>query len=336
MLRIGDIHLDHRTVFAPLAGITNLPLRLLAKEAGCGLVCSEMVSANGLVYGAAKTHQMLESTPAEKPLSLQIFGSDPAIMAEAARIVEQSGADILDINFGCSVRKILKGNAGAALMQDPGKSAALLLAVRKAVSIPLTIKIRSGWDQSGDQAVAVSRIAQDCGVDAIAVHPRTTRQAFRGRADWSLIKKIKAVVTVPVIGNGDITCADDALRMLRQTGCDAVMVGRAAIGNPLIFSQINAALAGDQPKPVTHRERINMMLRYVHDSVAHLGEKRTCFMLRSRLAWFVKGLPQATRFRQAIRRISSEQEAVALILQFSEILENQITDAPENPARLQA
>jgi tRNA-dihydrouridine synthase B len=323
-MQIGSIHIDNLTVLAPLAGITNLPMRLLAKDAGCGLVCSEMVSANGLVYGAAKTRQMLESTPAEKPLSLQIFGSDPAVMAEAARIVEASGADILDINCGCSVKKILKSDAGAALMKDLPRTAAILKSVRQAIRIPMTLKIRSGWDESGQQAIELSCIAQDCGADAIAVHPRTARQGFRGRADWSLINHIKTLLTIPVIGNGDVTCAEDALRLKAETGCDAVMVGRAAIGHPLIFAQINDLLAGRPMRPVTIQDRIQVMIRYVKDSVQHLGETRTCYMLRSRLAWFVKGLPCATRFRQSIRSIASEQEALALITAFADAVGPQI------------
>ena len=189
-MKIGAVETDNFSVLAPLAGITNLPMRLIAKRAGCGLVCSEMISSNGLVYNSGKTIQMLDSVPEEKPLSVQIFGANPDLMAEAARIVQDSGADIVDINFGCSVKKILKSNSGSALMKDPHLAGRILDRVRRAVTIPLTIKIRSGWDPSGQQALDIARLAEDCGVDAIAVHPRTAVQGFRGKADWSIIARV--------------------------------------------------------------------------------------------------------------------------------------------------
>jgi len=317
-MKIGSVKTDNFTVLAPLAGITNLPLRLLAKRAGCGLVCSEMISANGLVYGSGKTVQLLESIPEEKPLSVQIFGSDPPIMAEAARIVQDSGADIVDINFGCSVKKILKGNSGSALMKEPPLARRILESVRKAVTIPLTIKIRSGWEPSGKQAVEIARLAEDCGVDAIAVHPRTATQGFRGEADWSIIAAVIHALTIPVIGNGDVTTPADALRMINETGCDGVMVGRAAIGNPRIFSEILAAAQGQPSTLPNDAQRIDMMIGYLQDSVRYLGEETACRMMRSRLCWFVKGMRNAGQFRNSIRFIASEKEAMDLIRQYAE------------------
>jgi tRNA-dihydrouridine synthase B len=315
-MKIGTITLDNPTVLAPLAGITNLPMRLLARSAGCALVYSEMISANGLVYGTAKTGQLLASAPEEKPLNVQLFGSDPTMLAEAAQKAAAAGADMVDINFGCAVKKILKSGSGVALMRDLPKAAALLTAVRAAVTIPLTVKMRAGWDPSGDEALALARIAEGCGVDAVAVHPRTARQGFSGRADWSLISRIKGSVHIPVIGNGDVTTAEDAARMLTQTGCDAVMVGRAAIGNPFIFEQIRDLLAGRATRAVAPRKRFAAMECYVRSSVACLGEQRACFLLRSRLGWFVKGLPGASAFRQAIRPITSEAQAMTLLKAF--------------------
>jgi nifR3 family TIM-barrel protein len=317
-MKIGGVQTGNFTVMAPLAGITNLPMRLLAKRAGCGLVCSEMISSNGLVYGSAKTVQLLDSTPEEQPLSVQIFGSDPRIMADAARIVQDAGADIVDINFGCSVRKILKSNAGAALMKDPSLSRDILTAVRKAVTIPLTIKIRAGWEPAGDQAMQIARLAEDCGVDAITVHPRTATQGFRGQADWSIIGALKRVLRIPVIGNGDVTCPEEALRMRAETGCDGVMVGRAAIGNPMIFGQILASVRGRQPVAPGEGQRIDMMLAYLRDSVRYLGERTACRMMRSRLCWFVKGMRNAGQFRNAIRFITTEDEARQLIRQYAD------------------
>ncbi len=320
VFQIGPIVLDNPTVLAPLAGITNLPFRLMAKEAGCALVYSEMVSSHGLVYGSGKTERIMETCPHEKPVAIQIFGADPSMMAEAARLVQASGADILDINFGCAVRKILKSGSGAALMKDPDRAEALLTEVRKAVDIPLTIKIRSGWDRSGDQALHIARIAEDCGVDAVAVHPRTAGQGFSGRADWSVIARVKSAVAIPVIGNGDVETPEDALRMLHQTGCDAVMIGRAAVGAPWLFSQVLAALAGAPPQAPDTEARMALMRRYLRESVAYLGEEKACPMMRSRLGWFIRGLPYSALFRNAIKHISAEAEALRIIDAFAAFL----------------
>jgi len=316
MLKIADLKLDNITVLAPLAGITNLPMRLIAKEAGCGLVCSEMVSANGLVYQSKKTQRIIESTPAEKPLSVQIFGSDPAIMADAARIVADAGVDILDINFGCSVRKILKSGSGAALMKSPGQTQAVLQSVRSAVQIPLTIKIRTGWQKNGQDARTIAKIAEDAGVDAIAIHPRLATQAFKGCADWNVIADIKSRVSIPVIGNGDVVTAHDALAMINHTKCDAVMIGRGAVGNPWIFGQISELMATGGFEAPDLAAKFRIMKRYLRASVAYLGEVHACYMMRSRLAWFVKGLPHAKNFRESIKQISTEAQALELITQY--------------------
>ena len=312
-MQIGNLTLDNNVILAPLAGITNLPFRLLAKEAGCGLVCSEMISSHGLVYRSGKTEKMLDSTPEEKPLSVQIFGAKPDILAEAAAIVESSGADIVDINFGCSVRKVLRTGSGAALMKTPDLAEDLLKAVRRVIRIPLTIKIRSGWDPSGAQALNISEIAENCGVDAITVHPRTAGQLFSGRADWSIIAAVKERVSIPVIGNGDIMSANDAVRMLAETGCDAVMIGRKAIGNPAIFSRVLAQINGDEENAEDISQRFDLMIRYLQASVEYIGEEQACRMMRSRLGWFTKGLHKSSHFREAIKHLSSEKEGVELI-----------------------
>ena len=315
-LKIGSVEIENPAVLAPLAGITDLPFRRLAKEAGCGLVYSEMVSANGLIYRQARTWELVAVEDRERPVAVQIFGADPAVVAEAGRLVEQAGADILDINFGCSVKKIVKTGSGVALMQDAPRAASLLAAVRRAVRLPLTIKIRSGWDPSGAQALDIARIAVDCGVDAIAVHPRTAPQGFRGRADWSLIAKIKETVPVPVIGNGDVITAEDACRMQRQTNCDAVMIGRRAIGNPWIFSQFLAKTENRKPPSVSIDDRFRIIRNYVRAMVDHYGEVRACRMLRSRLGWFVKAMPESSRFRSEIRHLDSEGETMERIEDF--------------------
>ena len=312
-MQIGSLTLDNNTILAPLAGITNLPFRLMAKTSGCGLVCSEMISANGLVYRSAKTERLLDSAPAEKPLSVQIFGSDPGIMAEAAAIVESKGADIVDINFGCSVRKVVKTGSGVALMRNPDLAKALLKAVRNAVRIPLTIKIRSGWDASGREAHDIAGIAQDCGVDAVTVHPRTAGQQFRGRADWSIIAAVKRSLDIPVIGNGDIVSGRAAQKMLKETACDAVMIGRKAIGNPAIFSRIIARLNGEEPVPQDLDHRFDIMAHYFKASVDYIGEETACRMMRSRLGWFTRGMRNSSKFRESIKHLSSRDEGLELI-----------------------
>lgn len=320
-MKIGAVALDNNTVFAPMAGFTNLPMRILAKEQGCGLVCSEMVSAKGLVQKGRKTLDMLKSDAKEKPLSVQIFGGEPEVMSDAAAVVEATGADIIDINFGCSVKKVLKTGAGSALMKDPEMAGRIISAVRRTVAVPLTIKIRSGWDPSGDQALTLGKIAQDRGADAVTVHPRTAGQGFSGTADWSLIARVKKALAIPVIGNGDITAAEHALEMLETTGCDAVMVGRAALGNPWIFSQIQALLRGSGIRPVQQADRFALMVRFVEESFAFLGEKQAAFMLRGRLGWFAKGLPHAGAFRRSLRYISSKNEALERIHAYGNALE---------------
>ena len=323
-MKIGSVTLDNITILAPLSGINNLPFRLLAKEEGCALVYSEMISSNGLVRRAKKTELLLESVPKEKPISVQIFGADPSTMAEAARIVESSGADILDINFGCSVKKIVKTGSGVALMKDPEKAEELIKAVRKSINIPFSIKIRAGWNKSGEQAFKISKIAEANGVDAIAVHPRTATQGFKGSPDWSIIYKIKKMISIPVIGNGDIVTPEDAIRMIDETGCDAVMIGRSAIGNPWIFSQILSLISDHNVPLVDIALRFETMKRYLKDSIKYFGEKKACYMMRSRLGWFSKGLSHSSRFRSAIKNISSENEAMAIIKAYEDSLQNDL------------
>jgi len=325
-VKIGSLQINNITVLAPLAGITNLPFRLLAKDSGCGLVCSEMISANGLIRNSEKTMKMLDSHPEEKPLSVQIFGNDPATMAEAARIVESSGADMLDINLGCPVKKVVKTGSGVALMKEPEKVEKLIMSVRESITIPLSIKIRTGWDQTGNQAFKIARIAEFRGVNAISVHPRTASQGFGGKADWSIISEIKKAVAIPVIGNGDLNKPEDVIKMKSETGCDAVMIGRAAIGSPWIFSQVLKLIRGEKVSPVELSHRFETMLRYLKASVEYFGEKKACAMMRSRLGWFVKGLPYSSKFRESIKHIKDEDEAICLIKAYN----SSLMDIPHN------
>jgi nifR3 family TIM-barrel protein len=316
-MKINHLKMNGKTFLAPLAGITNLPFRLLVKQCGCAVVCSEMISAKGIFYNSKKTLTLLSSKKEEAPLSVQLFGSDPDTMARAATFVQELGvADIIDINFGCSVKKVVKQGAGVALMKDPGQSGLLLAAVRRATHLPLTIKIRSGWDPSGQDAFKMAQIAQDTGVDAIIMHPRTATQAFKGKANWNLIRDLKQQVSIPVIGNGDINNVEDAAEMITHTGCDAVMVGRAAMKNPFICSQIDAFLKTGSYQTPSKCDIFKAMTRLTEMYVVYFGETPACKMLRSRLSWFVKGLPGCSAFRQELSRINSKTHALALIKEF--------------------
>ncbi len=319
-MKIGNLQIDNITVLAPLAGITHLPFRRMVREIGCGLVCSEMISANGLVYGSGKSRNMLETDADEKPVSFQIFGADPGIMADAAVMAAESGADIVDINCGCSVKKILKSGAGSALMKNPETARAIFTSVRQAIRVPLTIKIRGGWEPSGRDALYFARIAEDCGVDAIALHPRTATQGFTGISDWALIARLKQQARIPVIGNGDIAQPEDAVRMMARTGCDGVMVGRAAMGNPWIFSQIHDLMTNGSYSSVTLDQRFAAMKQFAAASVAYFGELTACRMMRSRLTWLVKGLPGASRFRESITKIRTLEEAGQLMGGYFDLL----------------
>ncbi len=317
LMKIKNLKIHGKTFLAPLAGITNLPFRLLVKDCGCAVVCSEMISAKGIFYNSEKTLTLLSSEKKEQPLSVQLFGSDPGSMARAAKVVQDlKVASVIDINFGCSVKKIIKQGAGIALMKEPKRSEQLLTAVRKAIDLPLTIKLRSGWDHSGQQAFELAHIAQDSGVDAIILHPRTAGQGFKGKANWDIIAKLKQQLSIPVIGNGDIKCAEDARKMVTFTKCDAVMVGRAAMKNPFILSQIDEFLETGSYQTPSHHKIFRTMEQLAHMYVDYFGEEPACKMLRSRLSWFVKGMPKSSAFRRKLSHIKSEKDVVTLIKEF--------------------
>jgi nifR3 family TIM-barrel protein len=312
-MRIGDLTIDPPVVLAPMSGINDRTFRLLCREHGASVVWTGLISANALHFGSQKTLDMLHFLPAELPLCAQIFGSDPLLVAAAARAAARA-APLLDLNMGCWAAKVVKARAGVALMADPGRAEAMVRACVEAVRVPVTAKMRTGWGDRGEDAVAVSRRCERAGAAAVIVHPRGARQAFRGRADWSVIARVKQAVGIPVIGNGDVRCAADAVRMREETGCDAVMVGRAALGYPWIFREIGAALRGEAiPARPGVEERIALAARHVRMAVADRGEKVGVREMRKHIAWYLRGMPMARTFRDRANRATSEAELVGLL-----------------------
>ena len=309
-MKIGKLSLRNNVLLAPMAGITDLVFRLLVRKFGCALGFTEMISANGLVRGTEKSYRYLETAPNDKPLGVQIFGSDPDVLSEAARIVTDRGADLVDINMGCPVKKVLKTGAGGALMKDPAKVAVILQRLRKATPLPLTVKIRSGWNHDEISALNIARIAQDCGVDAVILHPRTVNQGFGGRADWSLIASVRKCLNISVVGSGDIRSPEDARRMLDETGCDGVMVGRGVLGNPWIIKNIVYYLEGKNVLlPPTLREREGIIKQHLNMSVDFLGAKVGVRNFRKHMSWYTKGLKGGSRFREMVGKVD-EKESV--------------------------
>ncbi len=296
-------------LLAPLAGISNLSFRLLAREQGCALAYTEMISANGLVRNTKKTYEYLKTSAEDRPLGAQIFGADPEIMAEAARIVADNGVDLIDINMGCPVKKVVKAGAGAILMKDPDLSARIIAAVKKVVKIPVTVKIRSGWNRSLINAVEIARIAEDSGVDAITVHARTADQGYNGHADWKIIAEVKKAVKIPVIGNGDIRQPQDAVKMLDETQCDAVMVGRGSLGNPWIFKGISQMLTSQEVNfQPSLRQRLKMIENHWKMEVDLLGVKLAGKSFRKHILWYTKGLDNSHKFRELAGKSKNEEE----------------------------
>jgi nifR3 family TIM-barrel protein len=301
---------------APLAGITNLPFRMMVKKMGAGLVTTEMISAKGLVLKKKKTLAYLLSDIAEKPLSVQIFGSEPESMADAARIAIDSGADVIDLNMGCPVKKVVKTGAGAALLRAPERIRAIISTVRKACPVPLTVKTRSGWHSNSPDTLYIARLIEDCGADALVLHARSASQGYSGEADWELIRKVKDAICIPVIGNGDVFEPSLALKMRGQTGCDGVMIGRGAIGNPWIFKQILALEAGLPHQNPTPAERKALIMEHFRHLSRLKGERAAARIMRGLLIRYSKGLPHSSGFRGDITGIKDFDSLVSTMESF--------------------
>jgi len=321
MLKIGDLQLANWLLMAPMAGITNLPFRMMVKRMGAALVTTEMVSAKGLVLGRERTLSYLKSCAAEKPLSVQLFGSDPAVLRDAAQIAIQRGAGIVDINMGCPVKKVVKTGAGAALLREPRNIEKILTAVRRVCTVPLTVKVRAGWRPESPDIVSVARLLEHCGADAITMHPRFAFQGYSGRADWSLIGKLKDALHIPVIGNGDILQPSDAFTMRKQTHCDGVMIGRAAIGNPWIFRQILLMEKGEEPLFPTIEERKNLIMEHFEGLSDIMGNSKAARIMRGLLLWYTKGLPFSSNFRGQITGIKDMESLVSAMNTYFSSLE---------------
>ena len=310
-MKIGNLNLDNRVFLSPMAGVTDLPFRLICKEQDCGMLYTEIVNAKALCYDDQNTKKMLKIEEEEHPVAIQIFGSDPEYMGGAAKILNSYPNEILDINMGCPAPKVVKNGDGSALLKNPELAAKVLKAVVGNSEKPVTLKIRKGWDDTCINAVEIAKIAEDCGISAIAIHGRTREQYYSGKADCDIIRQVKENVSIPVIGNGDVFEVEDAINMLNQTNCDAIMIGRGAQGNPWIFKRINHYMQTGEilPEP-TLEEKINTAKKHLKLAVEEHGEYVAVREMRKHIAWYLKGLRNSARVRDEINKIESYEEVV--------------------------
>ena len=313
-LKIGNVELENRYILGPMAGVTDLPFRLLCKEQGAGLLCMEMVSAKAIMYKNRNTESLLAIHPDELPVSLQLFGSDPKIMSEMAKQIEERPFAILDVNMGCPVPKVVRNGEGSALMKEPKLVYEIVSALVRAVQKPITVKIRKGFDDEHVNAVEIAKIIEEAGAAAVAVHGRTREQYYSGKADWDIIRRVKEAVSIPVIGNGDVTSPQRADELVRCTGCDGVMIARGAQGNPWIFSQMCTwEQSGEIPTKPDKDDVCRMILRHAELQLKYKGEYLGIREMRKHVAWYTKGIKGASRLRGKVNLVESFQELENLL-----------------------
>ncbi len=326
-LEIGSISIWPPIVLAPMSGVTNRTLRALYKPFGFGLTVTEFVSSNALQYGAKRTMEMIDQHGVERPVSTQLWGNDPALMAQAAKIVRECGADIVDINFGCPAPKVTKTEGGSACLRDVDRCEAIMRAVVEAVDCPVTVKMRLGWTEADLVYLEVARRAQDVGVKALTLHARTAKQFYRGEADWSHIAALKRAVDIPVIGNGDLSDARDSFSRMRESGVDAVMLGRATLGNPWLVGQLRALMEGREPEPTPAApDRLRFAMQHYHAMVDEWGEARAVPQMRKHLGYYLKGFPGASALRERLMRTETAAETLGIVAETIAALESPVRE----------
>lgn len=308
-----NLNMINKIILAPMAGVTDLPFRMLCKHYGADIVYSEMVSAKAIHYRDKKTISLLRTDDYESPLVVQIFGKEPDIMAEAAQYLENYGVKALDINMGCPATKIIKNGEGSALMKNPVLAEQIMKAVVKSTSLPVSVKIRSGWDENSINAIEIAKIAEACGINFITVHARTKTQAYTGKADRTVIKAVKDSVSIPVVGNGDISSANEAISMFDETGCDSVMIGRASMGNPFIFTQIKNKLNNKPDIVISDEEKKSVIINHLSTLIEYKGTKIGILEFKKHLAWYIKGIRNSAQFKNQAFKASSYSEFIEII-----------------------